>query len=56
VDAYSDEWIQLTQRLRTAPADNPEELSRQLQELLSNNAKWLDVSARQLALTIADQR
>jgi hypothetical protein len=56
VDAYSDEWLQLTQRLRTAPADNPAELSRQLKELLSNNAKWLDVSARQLALTIDDQR
>jgi hypothetical protein len=56
VDAYSDEWIHLTQRLRTAPADNPEELSRQLKDLLSNNTKWLDVSARQLALTIADQR
>jgi hypothetical protein len=56
VDAYSEEWIQLTQRLRTAPADNPEELSCQLKDLLGNNAKWLDVSARQLALTIADQR
>ena len=56
VDAYSEEWIQLTQRLRTAPAHNPEDLSRQLKDLLGNNAKWLDVSARQLALTIADQR
>ena len=55
VDVYSEEWIQCTQRLRTAPADTPEELSRQLQDLLGNNTKWLDVSARQLALTIADQ-
>ncbi len=29
VDAFSEEWMQLTQCLRTAPADNPEDLSRQ---------------------------
>jgi hypothetical protein len=56
VDAYSEEWVQLIKHLRTAPADNPEELSRQLKDLLDNNAKWLDVCARQLGLTITDQR
>jgi monoamine oxidase len=54
VDAYSEEWMQLTQRLRT-PAANPDELTRQLKDLLQNNAKWLGVSARQLELTISDQ-
>jgi hypothetical protein len=54
VDEYGEEWMKLTQRLRT-PTDNPEELSRQLKDLLGNNAKWLGVSAKQLELTIADQ-
>jgi hypothetical protein len=56
VDTYSEEWLQLINHLRTAPADNPEELSRQLKDLLDNNTKWLDVSAKQLGLTITDQR
>jgi hypothetical protein len=55
MDVYSDEWMNLIQRLRMAPADNPQEISRLLKDLLGNNAKWMVLSTKQLELTIADQ-
>jgi hypothetical protein len=54
VDAYSEEWMQLTQILRTKPGENTTDLSRQLKELLGNNTKWLNVAAKQFAISIAD--
>lgn len=54
VEAYGEEWMQLTQSLQSAPGDNAEDLSRQLKDLLSNNAKWLNVAARQFAISVAD--
>ena len=54
VDAYSEEWMNLTQKLQTAPGETAEDLSRQLKDLLSNNAKWLNVAARQFGISVAD--
>ena len=53
VDACSEEWTRLTKLMRATPADNPEELSRQLKDLLGNNARWLTVEVKQLMLTVA---
>jgi hypothetical protein len=52
VDACTGEWTQLFQRLRNEPADNPQGLSLQLKGLLANNAKWLNIGARQFASSI----
>ena len=54
VDAYSDEWMQLMDRLRSAPPADAHELGNHLKQLLDNNAKWLGVGARQFALIIGD--
>jgi len=40
--------------LRATPADNPEELSRQLKDLLGNNARWLAVVGKEFMLTVAE--
>ena len=54
VDACGEEWMQLATSMRTAPADNLEELSRQLKGLLGNNARCLDVAGKQFMLTVAE--
>ena len=53
VDACGKEWMQLTELMRATPANNPEELSRQLKDLLGNNARWLTVAGKQFMLTVA---
>ena len=54
VRAAGDEWVQLTRSMRTTPADKPEELSRQLKGLLTNNSRWLAVLGKQFLLTVAE--
>jgi hypothetical protein len=54
VDACGDEWAQLTKLMRATPPDSPEELGRQLKELLGNNARWLSVVGKQFVLTVAE--
>jgi hypothetical protein len=54
VRAAGDEWVQLTRLMRTAPADKPEELSRQLKGLLKNNSRWLAVLGKQFLLAVAE--
>jgi hypothetical protein len=54
VEACGEEWMQLTNRLRATPADNPEELNRQLKDLLGNNARWLAIAGKEFTLTVAD--
>jgi hypothetical protein len=54
VIACGEEWTQLTGLMRATPADNNEELSRQLNELLKNNAKWLSVTGKQFIRTVAE--
>jgi hypothetical protein len=56
VDACTEEWLQSTKLMRATPADNPEELGRQLKELLGNNARWLSVAGQQLVLTVSEFR
>jgi hypothetical protein len=54
VDACGEEWMQLATSMRTTPADNPEELSRQLKGLLGNNARCLAVAGKQFMLTVVE--
>jgi hypothetical protein len=54
VSAAGDEWMRLTTLMRATPADNPEELSRQLKGLLKNNSRWLAVVGQQFLLTVAE--
>jgi hypothetical protein len=54
VDGCSEEWMQLSNQLRETPASNPEELSRQLKDLLGNNAKWLVIAGKEFTLTVAN--
>jgi hypothetical protein len=56
VDACTEEWLQLTKLMRATPADNPEELGRQLKDLLGNNARWLSVVGQQFMLTVSEFR
>ena len=54
VVACGEEWTQLTGLMRATPAGNPEELSRQLKNLLTNNAKWLSVAGEQFVRKAAE--
>jgi hypothetical protein len=54
VEGCSEEWMQLSNRLRETPAGNPEELSRQLKDLLGNNTKWLVIAGKEFTLTVAN--
>jgi hypothetical protein len=46
-----EEWLALTGELKKSP-DNHEELSRLLTQLRNNNAKWINVGAKQFAQTV----
>jgi hypothetical protein len=54
VSAAGDEWMRLTMLMRATPANNPEELSRQLKSLLKNNSRWLAVVGQQFLVTVAE--
>ena len=54
IEACGEEWMQHTELMRATPADNPEELSRQLKDLLRNNARWLAVVGKEFMLTVAE--
>jgi hypothetical protein len=54
VEACGDEWAQLMGVLRTAPAENSDALTGRLKGLRDNNAKWLKLAAKQLALEVDD--
>ena len=53
IEACGEEWMQHTELMRATPADNPEELSRQLKDLLGNNARWLAVG-KEFVMTVAE--
>jgi hypothetical protein len=53
VDAYSEEWLKLTHSLKAKSPDNAEELARLLTELRNNNAKWMNISAKQFKDEVA---
>jgi hypothetical protein len=52
VSVAADEWMRLIRLMRETPADNSEELSRQLKDLLKNNSRWLAVVGQQFLLTV----
>jgi hypothetical protein len=52
----SEEWLQFMNALRRAPVQNSDDLSRRLKDLLDNNAKWLELAAKQFTLTAAELR
>lgn len=51
IGAYAKEWLALTGELRAVPG-TCEELSRVLTDLRNNNAKWLNLGARQFTKTV----
>ena len=53
IDAYSEEWLELTGYLKAKPPDNAEELSSLLTALRNNNAKWMNIGAKQFTKTVA---
>ena len=52
IDVCSEEWLALTGELREKSPDNAEALSHVLTELRNNNAKWLNIGARQFAQAV----
>ena len=53
VRACGEEWNGLLTKLSAEPLQNSEDLSARLRELLMNNAKWLDLGAKQFAIGAA---
>jgi hypothetical protein len=53
VQACGDEWNDLVTKLATEPVKNSEELSARLMALLMNNARWLELGAKQFAIAAA---
>lgn len=53
VQACSDEFTELMKKLTSEPVKNSDDLSVGLKNLLSNNAKWLEIGAKQFAIGAA---
>ena len=53
IEACVEEWMRLMNALK---AESSADLSSRLKDLLDNNAKWLDIAAKQFSLTVADLR
>jgi hypothetical protein len=49
IDALSAEWVALADDLTANPPANAEELSSSLTALRRNNAKWMNIGAKQFA-------
>jgi hypothetical protein len=54
VDGCSDEWIELTRRLRDGTVSKPEELAAILQGMMNNNTRWLKIASTQFSQTVAE--
>jgi hypothetical protein len=52
IDAYGKEWLTLIGQLKVRSPETCEELSRLLTQLRNNNAKWMNVAARQFTKSI----
>jgi hypothetical protein len=55
IKAYGEEWMRLMKALM-APVESSADLSSRLKDLLDNNAKWLEIAAKQFSLTAAHLR
>jgi hypothetical protein len=53
IDGYSSEWVALTSELKATAPENAKELSNRLTALRSNNAKWMNIGAKQFAKSVA---
>jgi hypothetical protein len=54
VEACGDEWAQLMDALRAAPTESSSALATRLKTLRDNNAKWLQLAAKQFVLAAND--
>jgi TIR domain len=54
VEACGDEWAQLMDALRAAPTESSSALAPRLKALRDNNAKWLQLAAKQFVLAAND--
>ena len=55
IKAYGEEWMRLMKALM-APVESSADLSSRLKDLLDNNAKWIEIAAKQFSITAADLR
>ena len=56
VGTCGDEWNDLLTKLSAEPLKNSEELTARLRALLMNNTKWLELGAKQFAISAAKLR
>jgi hypothetical protein len=56
VRACGDEWNGLLTKLLAEPLQSSEDLSARLRDLLMNNAKWLELGAKQFAIVAAKMK
>jgi hypothetical protein len=54
IEACGEEWTRFMKALRTTPADNPDDLSNRIKDLLDNNSKWLELAARQFLHSVGE--
>ena len=52
IDAYAKEWLALIGQLKARSPETCDGLSDLLTQLRSNNAKWMNIAARQFAKSI----
>jgi len=50
IEACGDEWVELVTKLGAAPLKDSADLSARLKALLSNNTRWLQLSAKQFGI------
>jgi hypothetical protein len=56
VEACGDEWLRLMTALGASPPENSTVLTGRLKDLRDNNAKWLQLAARQFVVLTTDLR
>ena len=56
IEACGDEWTGFMRNLGAEPVKDSGDLAARLKDLLKNNARWLELSARQFARATAELR
>ena len=49
----SKEWLEIVKGMRTQPPDNPDDLDKALSGLRNNNARWMNLGAKQFTNVVA---
>ena len=53
ITSGGQEWLDIVKGMQTQPPDNPADLEKTLSRLRNNNARWMNMSAKQFTSVVA---